>query len=266
MENNVGFASQSPAGAVVLDAPQKAQVRHARARSRKKALAPPLISIIIPAHDEQDYIRRTLEAARQQTFGRFEVIVVCNGCTDQTAEIAREWCDQVIVLPERGLSRARNLGARAARGKMLIFLDADTLLQSDALEIISEQFTREHAAGTLRGTPDLSRPGYRVMYFLKNFQHRFGLHEGSSGIILCWRDQFLRSGGFDEALHVTENSDLIRRLRLFGNYRFIGQTAVTTSMRRYENDGFSKMVRLWVKLWLRSWVSDLRHHKYEAVR
>ena len=266
MENNVGFASQSPAGAIVLDAPQKPQVRFVRARSRKKSTASPLVSIVIPAHNEQDYIQRTLEAAGRQTFTRFEVIVVCNGCADQTAQVARDGCDQVVIMPERGLSRARNLGARTARGKMLIFLDADTLLEPGALEIISDQFTREHAAGTLKGAPDRARLGYRFMYFMKNFQHRFGLHEGSSGVILCWRDQFLRSGGFDEALHVTENSDLIRRLRLFGKYRFIGQTAVTTSMRRYENDGFGKMVRLWVKLWLRSWVSDLRHHKYEAVR
>jgi hypothetical protein len=134
------------------------------------------------------------------------------------------------------------------------------------LEIIAEQFTPGYAAGTLRGCPDISRWSYKLMYAVKNLQHRSGLHEGSSGVILCWKEQFVAAGGFDEALHVTENSDLIRKLRFFGKYAFISETAVITSMRRYENGGWSRMLRLWVKLWLQSMVSDLRHEKYEAIR
>ena len=263
MENNQGFlGSQSPA--VVLEEPRRS--RSSSPRSPKKALAPPLLSIIIPAHNEQDYIRRTLQAARQQTFHNFELIVVCNGCCDRTAQVAREFCDQLIVMPERGLSRARNLGGHAARGKILVFLDADTLLERHALETIAREFTPEYAAGTLKGCPDIPRPCYQLIYLLKNSQHRFRLHEGSSGIILCWKEHFIATGGFDETLHVTENSDLIRRLRFFGRYAFIDRTAVTTSMRRYESAGFLKMTCLWVKLWARSFVTDLRHQKYAAIR
>jgi hypothetical protein len=149
---------------------------------------------------------------------------------------------------------------------LLIFLDADTLLQPHALDTVSREFTRECAAGTLKGCPDLQRPFYRLMYAVKNFQHGRGLHEGSSGVILCWRDHFIASGGFDETLHVSENSDLIRKLRYFGRYAFISKTAATTSMRRYETAGLPRMVCLWVKLWFQSLVSDLRHQKYEAVR
>jgi hypothetical protein len=169
-------------------------------------------------------------------------------------------------MPERGLSRARNLGGQAARGKILVFLDADTLLEQHALEIIARRFTPEFAAGTLKGCPDLPRPSYQLMYFIKNSQHRLRLHEGSSGVILCWKEHFIATGGFDEALHVTENSDLIRKLRFFGKYTFIGDTSVTTSMRRYETTGFLKMFCLWIKLWVRSFVTDLRHHKYAAIR
>jgi hypothetical protein len=112
----------------------------------------------------------------------------------------------------------------------------------------------------------LPGPPTKLMYAVKNFQHWSGLHEGSSGVILCWKEHFIATGGFDEALHVTENSDLIRKLRFFGKYAFISDTAVTTSMRRYENGGWTRMVRMWVKLWVQSLVSDLRHEKYEAVR
>jgi glycosyltransferase involved in cell wall biosynthesis len=265
MENKEGtLANQSTAA--VLDRPGIPSRLPAKTNRGRKAAKPPLISIIIPAHNEQDYIRRTLEAASRQTFRDFEIVVVTNGCTDRTGDIARELCDQVIVMPERGLSRARNLGGQAARGKVLIFLDADTLLEPDALEVIVERFTPECAAGTLKGCPDVSRLSYLLMYAVKNFQHRSGLHQGSSGIILCWKEHFIATGGFDEALHVTENSDLIRKLRFFGRYAFISETAVTTSMRRYENGGWLKMIRLWVKLWAQSLISDLRHEKYEAVR
>jgi len=261
MENNQGvLASQS---APVLDEPRR---RVVSPPSRRRATAPPLVSVIIPAHNEQDYIRRTLEALRRQTFRSLEVIVVCNGCDDGTAQVTRELSDQLIVMPERGLSRARNLGGHAARGKILVFLDADTLLEPHALETIVERFTPEYAAGTLKGSPDIQRPWYRLMYLIKNSQHRLRLHEGSSGVILCWREHFIATGGFDEALHVTENSDLIKRLRFFGKYAFIADTKVTTSMRRYENAGAAKMVYLWVKLWFRSFITDLRHEKYAAIR
>jgi glycosyltransferase involved in cell wall biosynthesis len=258
--------SQPPAGTAILEKPRTNRSQPSRRVEAKKQTRSPLISIVIPAHNEQDYIRRTLEAANCQTFGDFEIVVVANGCTDHTVHAAREFCDRVIVMPERGLSRARNLGAQAARGRILVFLDADTLLEPHALDTIAEKFTPGYAAGTLKGCPDISRPSYLMMYAVKNFQHRLRLHEGSSGVILCWREHFLATGGFDETLHVTENSELISRLRRFGKYTFISDTAVTTSMRRYENGGLFRMICLWVKLWSQSLFSDLRHHNYEAFR
>jgi glycosyltransferase involved in cell wall biosynthesis len=267
MENKEGtLAGQSSPGVLVLERSPAPSMRPTSETRRPKAAQPPVVSIIIPAHNEQHYIRQTLQAANRQTFRNFETVVITNGCTDRTAEVARDLCDQLIVMPERGLSRARNLGGQAARGKILMFLDADTLLEPQALDIIVQQFTPKCAAGTLKGCPDIVRPSYLLMYAVKNLQHRLRLHEGSSGVILCWKEHFIATGGFDEALHVTENSDLIRKLRFFGNYAFISETAVTTSMRRYENGGWLKMIRLWLKLWAQSLVSDLRHEKYEAIR
>src|SRR5688572_25449487 len=111
MENNGILANQSPAPATILERPSPASVgRSARRRVGTKTVETPLISIIIPAHNEQNYIRGTLEAANRQTLENFEIVVVTNGCTDRTADVARELCHQLIVMPERGLSRARNLG------------------------------------------------------------------------------------------------------------------------------------------------------------
>ena len=225
-----------------------------------------MISVIVPAHNEEAYLKRTLDALDDQKYRAYEVIVVANGCSDNTEALARGRCQKLIVMREKGLSRARNLGAQAARGDLLLFLDADTLLEPHALGDVARNFTREHAAGTLKGRPDSDRLFYRLIYFLKNFQHRWALHQGSSGVILCWRCDFEAMGGFDESLEVMENSDLIKKLRPLGEYLYLAQTTATTSMRRYEKCGMIRACQLWLKFWFQSMFSDLRHKHYETIR
>jgi glycosyltransferase involved in cell wall biosynthesis len=224
------------------------------------------ISIIIPAHNEEDYLGATLDALNRQDQPAYEIVVMANGCTDRTTEAARGKCDRLVTLPQKNLGMARNLGARMATGKLLIFLDADTVLEPNALRVIAEEFTERDAGGTLKGRPDSGRFAYRLIYWLKNFFHRFVLHNGSSGVILCWRKDFTRVGGFDERLELRENSDLLRRLKQLGQYKFINGTIATTSMRRYERRGVARIVWLWIRVWCYSLFGDLRSRKYEAVR
>jgi len=225
-----------------------------------------MISVIIPAHNEEDYLTATLDALKRQNYGNFEVIVVANGCSDRTAEVARGRCHRLIVLSQKNLGVARNLGARMARGEMLLFLDADTTLEPMALRRITQCFSKNDAAGTLMGRPDDDRFNYRLVYFVKNLIHRYSLHAGSSGVILCWKKRFMEIGGFDEGLEVRENSHLIKRLLRLGKYRYIGDVAATTSMRRYQYCGFQRVIWLWLKLWLESFFCDLHRRHYETVR
>jgi glycosyltransferase involved in cell wall biosynthesis len=226
----------------------------------------PLISVIIPAHNEEQYLPKTLQALHGQTFKPFEVVVIANGCTDHTAEVARGRCHQLIVLSQKSLGVARNLGARIAKGQLLVFLDADTLLDSTGLETIAAEFRAGNGAGTVRGVPDVRRLKYRLMYGIKNLVHRSSVHHGSSGVILCWKRHFMQTGGFDEGLEVRENSELIRRLMRFGKYKYLRKVAATTSMRRYTQRGFWRMIWLWLKLWFHSLFGDLHQRKYETVR
>ena len=95
-----------------------------------------MISIIIPAHNESAVIARTLKAVTDGAEpGEFEVLVVCNGCTDETASIARSFGSSVRVI-ETGVSsktHALNLGDEASQGYPRIYLDADILLEIDAV-------------------------------------------------------------------------------------------------------------------------------------
>jgi len=231
----------------------------------KERSSPPFISIVIPAHNEEEFLPATLNALKKQNYRHFETIVVTNGCTDRTADAVRGKCDQLFELEERGLGPARNLGAAKARGNLLLFLDADTILEPDALQIIARKFKRHHSAGTLRGVPDYDKASYKVIYFLKNFVHKSHAHHGSSGVILCWKDHFDAVGGFDNELYLRENSDLMKKLRQFGSYKYISSTPAITSMRRYEKTGTSEMVLLWLKVWVLSNFSDIRNQTYEGM-
>lgn len=225
-----------------------------------------MISVVVPAHNEAAYLGATLDALAAQTYEWFEVIVVANGCTDGTPEVARGRCQRLIVLSQKNLGVARNLGARLARGEILVFLDADTLLQPGTLRRIAEEFEDGAAAGTVKGVPDIQKLRYRTFYFFKNTVHRLKLHPGTSGVILCWKKHFFKVGGFDEGLEVRENSHLTRRLSRFGKYVFLGDVSATTSMRRFERRGFTRLTWLWFKVWLQSMFGDLHRRQYEIVR
>lgn len=241
--------------------PQRKENRPAQSRGRKA----PFISVVIPAHNEEEFLPATLAALARQDYPYYEVIVAANGCRDRTVEIAEGKCDLLIELKARGIGPARNTGAQKARGELLLFLDADTILEPHALSTVARQFTRSHAMGTLRGVPDSRKASYKVIYFFKNLIHKTHAHHGSSGVILCWKDQFEAVGGFNNELYLRENSDLMKKLRRFGRYKYIRSTPAVTSMRRYEKAGVAEMIFLWVRVWYLSNFSDLRNQTYEGM-
>ncbi|MFA5870698.1 MAG: glycosyltransferase [Candidatus Paceibacterota bacterium] len=86
-------------------------------------------SIIIPALNEEKYIKKTIHALQKQNFPKesFEIIVVDNGSDDHTIEYAKNAGANIVVLEEkRGTNRARNRGIKESHGEILVFLDADT--------------------------------------------------------------------------------------------------------------------------------------------
>ena len=85
----------------------------------------PFFSIIVPAHHSQAYIRKGLESIREQTFHDYELIVVCDACTDDTALVARAYTDNVIITDHGMDGLARNAGIDAAEGEWLLFMDDD---------------------------------------------------------------------------------------------------------------------------------------------
>ena len=98
----------------------------------------PLVSVIIPAFNAENFLHNTLESALAQTYPDFEVIVVDDGSTDGTADIVRLFVEKdhrvsLIAKKNGGVSTARNIGIKQGRGQYVAFLDADDLWHRDKL-------------------------------------------------------------------------------------------------------------------------------------
>lgn len=100
-----------------------------------KSIPEPFISVVIPAYNAEKYIEETLDSVRAQTFSDYEILVVDDGSTDRTVQIASGYDGvQLLLQKNRGAAAARNTGIRAARGAYVAFLDADDIWFPSKLE------------------------------------------------------------------------------------------------------------------------------------
>ena len=101
------------------------------------------LSIIVPTINEDAYIEKTLKSIlRQSTHSRFEIIVCDGGSNDNTVSIARKYA-RVVFSPTLGIGPQLDFAARLARGKILVFLDADTLMPEDYLRRVYGSFSTD---------------------------------------------------------------------------------------------------------------------------
>src|SRR5579862_1211131 len=97
----------------------------------------PLVSILIPAYNAEEWIVDTLQSALAQSWARKEIIVVDDGSRDRTAEVARRFASKevtVVSIQNQGAAAARNHAMRLAQGDYIQWLDADDLLAPDKIK------------------------------------------------------------------------------------------------------------------------------------
>lgn len=113
----------------------------------------PRFSVIIPAFNAAATLARAIESVRTQTWPAHEIIVIDDGSTDATADIARQFGDAVRLIqqPNSGVSMARNAGAVAASGDWLAFLDADDWYAPDRIKLHAEWIASDPALDFLTG-------------------------------------------------------------------------------------------------------------------
>ncbi len=209
----------------------------------------PLISIVIPTFQEEKYIEATLRRLKRVTSVSFETVVVDGGSTDRTVQKAKRWADKVLVTG-RGISKARNLGAKHAEGEVLLFLDADVDAPSTAVERVLQALGDPRVVGaTCKVMPRQSGVVDRIFFQFYNALLRSvcKIRPHSRGEFLAVKKKaFLAVNGFDEDLPCLEDHDLAYRLSRLGKFVFVGDLTVYESMRRFRKLGISEVVGTWV--------------------
>jgi glycosyltransferase involved in cell wall biosynthesis len=179
-----------------------------------------LVSVIVPCYNAAAFLPEALQSALQQTYPRIEILVVDDGSTDATPEVARRYPVHYIRQENRGVSAARNAGIAHSHGEFLVFLDADDRLAStgieDGMTALEQNPHCMMAVGEHRyiledGAPaGVSRKGpvRRDLYTMlleSNFVE-------SVGSAIYRRDVFDREGGFDNSLDAAEDYALYLRI------------------------------------------------------
>ena len=191
------------------------------------------LSIVMPTFQEAGRIAETLDAARALG-GDIEIIVVDGGSSDGTAEIARGLGARVIEAEHRGRARQMNQGAAAARGDVLLFLHADTLLPPDARSAVAAILSDPAVAGgCFRLRFDDDHPVLRVSSALSSFGFRL-FHYGDCAYFVR-RSTFCEMGGFN-AMPLLEDLDFWLRLNR-GRRIVVAPASVLTSARRFKDVG-----------------------------
>ena len=213
------------------------------------------ISFVIPAYNEEDYIKHCLDAIIKEIGGRegYEIIVADNNSTDKTCEIvARDYPDVVKLIhePRRGANRAREAGFVASTGALVAFLDADTELIPGWTLRTERAFSKDPNLVCISGPfiyYDLS-VGIRMMvkifygityvvYLMNKFIFRnTSFIQGGTEIVR--RDALQKIGGHDVNLtFYGDDADLARRLSKVGEVRFSFAFAMRSSGRRLAKEG-----------------------------
>lgn len=205
----------------------------------------PSISVIVPVYNGAKFLPHCLGALFSHDFGSFEVIVVNDCSTDDSAEISRSYGATVMTTGKQmGPGGARNLAAGKANGGLLLFVDSDVVVQPDTLSKIAARFENTPDISALFGSYDdaPAEPNFLSQY--KNLCHHYVHQISSSEASTFWaglgavrRDVFNSIGGFDcERFKVPsiEDIDLGVRLREADHRIYLDRDIQAKHLKRWE--------------------------------
>jgi glycosyltransferase involved in cell wall biosynthesis len=183
------------------------------------------VSVIIPAYNQGNYLREAIQSVLDQTYPNYEIIIVDDGSTDHTCEVAHEFSDDRVMYfyqANRGLSGARNTGIRHATGDYLSYLDSDDKFTPEKLAYLVKELEDKPDIGLVAGQAiPINEDGFRVGKTYNRpipeipQQLLLGnpLHVGSVLIRRTWQEI---AGDFDETLRSYEDWDMWLRLVKLG--------------------------------------------------
>lgn len=219
-------------------------------------MAKPLFSVIIPTLNEELFLPELLKDFTKQQVKNFEILIVDGKSNDKTQHVAQRFEKEVVLrfitTPKRQVSHQRNLGARKARGKYLVFLDADARVYptfTKRLELAV--LLRKHKLMLPTTVPDNEyirhKVGFKLINMLVEISHRVGKPFSTASYIFIHKEVFKDLGGFDEKVFVAEDHKLIQKAFKNGiKPRLLKDTKVVVSLRRFKKEGNIKVLYKYV--------------------
>ncbi|MGD9129884.1 MAG: glycosyltransferase [Candidatus Woesebacteria bacterium] len=225
----------------------------------------PLISIIISTKNEEKNIANCLKSIQQQSYpqNKIEVIVVDNFSTDKTRQIAKKHAAQVY---QKGPERAaqRNFGIKKAKGKYILFLDADMILSpklmAKAAKKMETQKNKKNSKQLIALYINEKIKGSSFFNKIRNFERSFYTATVVDCVRFIKRSAFVKAGGFDERLTGPEDWDLDKRIRDSGRVALLkakdavihhDETELSLSQylkkKKYYSQSFTHYIKKWGK-------------------
>jgi glycosyltransferase involved in cell wall biosynthesis len=182
----------------------------------------PQVSVVIPVYNDASSLGLCLASLRASEAAPLECIVVDDGSTDGSGRVASEYGAKVLSTGgRRGPASARNIGARAASGDVLLFVDADVCVHSDTIGRIVAEFDNDPSLDALMGSYDRSPSSPTFVSQYRNLLHCFVHQSSPRKAVTFWagcgairKSVFLAFGGFNEMYQAPAIEDIELGYRL----------------------------------------------------
>lgn len=196
------------------------------------------ISVVIPAYNEEQLLPKTISALLELDRKPDEILIVNGGSTDQTVAIAEHMGTRVITVAHRGIGFARQQGVLAAKGDIVAFTDADTVVPKHWLTTIEQTLQKPNVSGvfgSFRVTD--GKPFYRFLIniyqpILNQILYWFGIYMAAGQNIAFIKTKAIEAGGFPAEYKIAEDVEMAHRLKKVGHVVYLPRLIVTSSGRR----------------------------------
>ena len=213
------------------------------------------ISVIVPTFNEGKTVSRCLESVKKQTFKDYELVLVDGHSKDDTVEVAKKYVDRVIFDEGKGTPAARNFAVKKVSSEILVFVDGDTMVPENYLEVVDKAFKKD-VVGV--GGPLLPEGGTftdKLIFFicadlLRRIFSLLGSHHFSGASCAYQRKAYLEAGGFRTDLDMLDDVELSIRMGKYGKEKFEPKMLAVTSIRRTKQKGHTSTVKMYLQGYL----------------
>jgi len=204
----------------------------------------PLVSVVVPAYNEEKYLPVVLKALKNQTYPNYEIVIVDNASEDNTKKVAKKFKTRVIYESKRGMSYARNRGFLEAKGEIIVRTDADSIPQKEWIETITKPLIEKQDVVAVTGSAEYIGEGIafkyisRVLFWVYFYAIRLvlGHYQLSGPNFAIRRKVFLKTKPHMDDNIVQEDLDASCHMSVYGKIVFLPQLVMSISFRRFHYD------------------------------